>query len=259
MKRGFSEGEQIESKEDEKHESKKLKSDVGYLEENGNNTRKKCPYLDTINRHLLDFDMEKVCSVTLSNMNVYCCLVCGKFFSGRGKTTPAYTHSVQANHFVYINLHTSKAYCLPDNYEIIDTSLDDIKECLAPVYSPQKIAELDKNSSLCRDKQNNTYLPGFIGLNNLNNTDYISCALLALAHVTPVRDFFLIPENYKNCESPLVLRFGEVSHPILREDSNILGDAEDLEQWKLQKCCDTPGVHSGIADFITLFTSSCFY
>ena len=58
--------------------------------------RKKCPYLDTVNRQLLDFDMEKVCSVTLSNLNVYCCLICGKYFQGRGKSTPAYTHSVAA-------------------------------------------------------------------------------------------------------------------------------------------------------------------
>ena len=56
--------------------------------------RMKCPYLDTVNRQLLDFDMEKVCSVTLSNLNVYCCLICGKYFQGRGKSTPAYTHSV---------------------------------------------------------------------------------------------------------------------------------------------------------------------
>ena len=58
--------------------------------------RKKCPYLDTVNRQLLDFDMEKVCSVTLSNLNVYCCLICGKYFQGRGRSTPAYTHSVAA-------------------------------------------------------------------------------------------------------------------------------------------------------------------
>ena len=36
-----------------------------------------CPYLDTINRSRLDFDHEKVCSVSLSNTNVYACL--GKF------------------------------------------------------------------------------------------------------------------------------------------------------------------------------------
>jgi hypothetical protein len=75
--------------------------------------RIKCPYLDTINRPLLDFDFEKVCSISLSNHNVYGCLVCGKFFQGRGQHTHAYTHSVQASHHVFINLHNGKVYCLP--------------------------------------------------------------------------------------------------------------------------------------------------
>ena len=44
--------------------------------------RKDCPYLDTIKREILDFDFEKVCSVTLKNLNVYACLVCGKYFQG---------------------------------------------------------------------------------------------------------------------------------------------------------------------------------
>ena len=89
----------------------------------------KCPYLDTVNRNILDFDMEKVCSVTLGNRNIYACLVCGKFFLGRGKGTPAYTHSVQCSHFVFMNItadnenNFGKAYCLPDGYEIRDGSL----------------------------------------------------------------------------------------------------------------------------------------
>lgn len=41
-----------------------------------------CPYLDTINRVLLDFDFEKLCSISLSKINVYACLVCGKYFQG---------------------------------------------------------------------------------------------------------------------------------------------------------------------------------
>ena len=41
-------------------------------------------------RHVLDFDFEKLCSMTLSGDNVYCDLVDGKFFQGRGKDTPAY-------------------------------------------------------------------------------------------------------------------------------------------------------------------------
>ena len=32
----------------------------------------------------------------------------------------------------------------------------------------------------------------------------------ALARVTPLRDFFLLPANYAVCSSPLVQRFGEL-------------------------------------------------
>jgi len=39
--------------------------------------------LDTIDRSILDFDFEKLCSVSLSNNNVYACLVCGKYFQGK--------------------------------------------------------------------------------------------------------------------------------------------------------------------------------
>lgn len=72
-----------------------------------------CPYLDTINRYLndqdciyyfnpillfcystlfffffffrsvLDFDFEKLCSISLSHINVYACLICGKYFQGK--------------------------------------------------------------------------------------------------------------------------------------------------------------------------------
>uniref|UniRef100_A0A8C5U5L8 UBP-type domain-containing protein n=1 Tax=Malurus cyaneus samueli TaxID=2593467 RepID=A0A8C5U5L8_9PASS len=41
-----------------------------------------CPYLDTINKSVLDFDFEKLCSISLSHINVYACLVCGKYFQG---------------------------------------------------------------------------------------------------------------------------------------------------------------------------------
>lgn len=46
------------------------------------NRSRHCPYLDTINRGVLDFDFEKLCSISLSKINVYACLVCGKYFQG---------------------------------------------------------------------------------------------------------------------------------------------------------------------------------
>ena len=39
--------------------------------------------METISRQLLDFDFEKCCSVSLSPVNVYACLVCGKYFQVR--------------------------------------------------------------------------------------------------------------------------------------------------------------------------------
>ena len=41
-----------------------------------------CPYMGTIHRPMLDFDFEKICSQTLSQHHVYCCLVCGIFLQG---------------------------------------------------------------------------------------------------------------------------------------------------------------------------------
>ena len=77
--------------------------------------RRECPYLSTVSRQLLDFDFEKVCSVTLVNFNVYACLVCGRYFQGRGVKSPAYTHSLQDDHHVFINLHTCKVPYSPSN------------------------------------------------------------------------------------------------------------------------------------------------
>ena len=172
--------------------------------------RKKCPYLDTVNRQFLEFDMEKLCSVTLTNMNVYGCLICGKFFQGRGQQTPAYTHSVQMEHFVFINLLTGSTFCLPDNYEIIDSSLDDCKRCLKPTFLPAEIASLDHSTLLARDVHGVAYLPGFVGLNNLTKTDYVNVTLHALSHITPIRDFFLDVDNYRMSKSVLAHAFGAV-------------------------------------------------
>jgi hypothetical protein len=88
---------------------------------NNNNTKKRkkiaiqdCPYLDTIHRELLDFDMEPSCCVTLeAGPHVYACLVCGKFFRGRGPQTPAYLHAVDQEHYCFVHLQPITAYQNP--------------------------------------------------------------------------------------------------------------------------------------------------
>jgi len=156
-----------------------------------------CPYLDTINRQVLDFDFEKLCSVTLSRINVYACLICGKYFQGRGPNTEAYTHSVSEGHRVFLNLATKRFYCLPDNYEVIDPSLDDIIYALNPTFTPQLIKRLETSSKEVRALCGTKYLPGIVGLNNIKANDYCNVVLQALSHVTPIRNYFLDENNYK--------------------------------------------------------------
>ena len=151
-----------------------------------------CPYLDTIQRSLLDFDFEPSCSVSLeAGPHVYGCLVCGKFFRGKGRHTPAYTHSVDEGHYVYVHLSRGTFHCLPDDYEIQDPSLSDISAALHPTFTRQEIRNLDHNTGLARDLFGRRYLPGYVGLNNLHKTDCVNAIVQALVHVRPLRDFFL--------------------------------------------------------------------
>lgn len=50
---------------------------------------------------------------------------------------------------------------------MVDSSLDDIVRALSPQYAPAEIPRLNYNSTLARDIFGVTYLPGFIGMNNL--------------------------------------------------------------------------------------------
>jgi len=117
-----------------------------------------CPYLGTIKRHLLDFDFEKLCSISLSNFNVYACLVCGKYFQGRGINTHAYTHSLVQDHHLFINLHNQNIYCLPDNYEVVDNSLNDIKYNLNPEFSKKDIENMKNEYAKALDGTD--FIPG---------------------------------------------------------------------------------------------------
>ena len=153
-------------------------------------------YLDSIDRSVLDFDFLRQCSITLSNQNVYACLVCGKYFSGRGLKTPAYFHALEVGHHVYINMETKKVYVLPEGYEVKSKSLDDIKVVVDPEFTPTEVKALDKNNrEPSRDLQGRKYHPGFIGLNNVKANDYLNVVAQALGHVTPLRNFLLLEKG----------------------------------------------------------------
>ncbi|KJZ75015.1 Putative mRNA-splicing protein ubp10 [Hirsutella minnesotensis 3608] len=151
-------------------------------------------YLDTIDRNVLDFDFEKLCSVSLSNINVYACLVCGKYFQGRGPNSHAYFHSLDEDHHVFINLETQKVYVLPEGYEVKSKSLDDIKYVSDPRYTKKEVVELDRVERRSWTLGGKQYTPGFVGMNNIKENDYLNVVVQALSHVAPLRNYLLLED-----------------------------------------------------------------
>jgi len=151
-------------------------------------------YLDTINRKVLDFDFEKLCSVTLSNINVYACLVCGKYYQGRGPKSQAYFHALEEGHHVYVNMETKKVYVLPEGYEVKSKSLEDIRFVVDPRMTKSEVARLDKEPKVSWDLSNHEYIPGFVGMNNIKANDYFNVTIQALAHVVPLRNYFMLED-----------------------------------------------------------------
>jgi U4/U6.U5 tri-snRNP-associated protein 2 len=163
-------------------------------------------YLDTINRSVLDFDFEKLCSVTLSNINVYACLVCGKYFQGRGTKSQAYFHALDEDHHVYVNMETKRVYVLPEGYEVTSKSLDDIKFVVDPRVSKEEVMSIDKEVRTAWDLSGKPYTPGFIGMNNIKANDYLNVVIQLLSHVPPLRNFFMLEDL--SSRNQLAQRFG---------------------------------------------------
>ncbi|KAI6047993.1 spindle pole body protein [Pisolithus marmoratus] len=164
-------------------------------------------YLDTINRALLDFDFEKVCSVSTSNINTYGCLVCGKYFQGRGRNSYAYAHSIHDDHHVYV---------LPDGYHVSDPSLEDISFVLNPTFTAASISGLSSPTHLLKpsyDLNNRPYVPGYIGLNNIKRNDHMNVIIHSLLHVPPLRDHLLL-SRFKGKEPELLKRFASLAKKI---------------------------------------------
>ncbi|KAK1247813.1 hypothetical protein MKX07_000701 [Trichoderma sp. CBMAI-0711] len=159
-------------------------------------------YLDTIDRNVLDFDFEKLCSVSLSNINVYACLVCGKYYQGRGVKSHAYFHSLDEDHHVFINLETQKVYVLPEGYEVKSKSLDDIKYVSDPRYTKEEVIQLDRRrpNAVSWTLDGKEYTPGFVGMNNIKENDYLNVVVQALSHVSPLRNYFLLEDFSKKSE-----------------------------------------------------------
>lgn len=73
---------------------------------------------------------------------------------------------------------------------------------------------LDRDITWARALDGTEYMPGLVGLNNMKANDYANVVVQILARVSPIRDFFLIPSNYADCQSLLVQRTGDLLRKI---------------------------------------------
>lgn len=155
-----------------------------------------------INREVLDFDFAKICLQTLSSTNVYACLVCGKYFEGRSPSSPAYKHAVSTNHQMYMSFATEKFYELPQDREVLP--VQDVIDYYNPRYTPRDIDLLPRISFDLHKK----YLVGYVGLNNIKKNDYANVVVQILAHIEPVRNYYLLetPTNPLNVHLGLLIR-----------------------------------------------------
>ena len=74
-----------------------------------------------------------------------------------------------------------------------DPSLNDILHVLNPKYKSALLARLSKLPQPSYTLSSQSYLAGYIGLNNIKKNDYLNVILHLLLHVPPVRTFFLDP------------------------------------------------------------------
>ena len=85
---------------------------------------------------------------------------------------------------------------------------------LDPSFATETVRTLDTVPVYARGVDGSDYMPGLIGLNNIKNTDFVNVVVQSLARVPPLRDFFLLPDNYKHCKSPLVIEFGALIRKV---------------------------------------------
>lgn len=60
---------------------------------------------------------------------------------------------------------------------ITDSSLNDIKYVLNPIFDEEQITQMDSDTKMSRATDGTMYMPGIVGLNNIKANDYCNVIL----------------------------------------------------------------------------------
>ncbi|KAI9871874.1 MAG: hypothetical protein M1830_002346 [Pleopsidium flavum] len=134
-------------------------------------------------------------------------------------------------------MQTKKVYVLPEGYEVKSKSLDDIKFVVDPRLSKEEVGKLDREVRDAWDLAGKKYRPGkycFVGMNNIKENDYFNVTVQALAHVPPLRNYFMLEDLSQKPE--LVQRFSVLIRKIWnpRAFKSHVSPHELLQQISLQ-------------------------
>lgn len=149
-------------------------------------------HVNTIQRAALDFDHSHQCSVSLATVNIYCCLVCGKYLQGSSHGSPAFIHAVENGHHLFVALDDVTFKILPEGDTLSDETarraVDDIAKSLNP---PMQIDGKELKTLIA----NVPYIPGLVGLTG--DASAYNVIIQLLAHIPKIRDYYRHPRAGK--------------------------------------------------------------
>ncbi len=83
---------------------------------------------------------------------------------------------------------------------------------MKPTFTLEQVREMESQTmpATARDLHGKEYIPGFVGLNNIKNNDFINCVMQALSRVPVLREAFLVHSAKETGYSDLVKQFAEL-------------------------------------------------
>lgn len=63
---------------------------------------------------------------------------------------------------------------------------------LEPTFTLASVTELENENPHSIDLNGHSYLPGYVGLNNIKSNDYVNAVVQGLSQVVPLRKYLLL-------------------------------------------------------------------